>query len=219
MRIGRATVASQLNKLARDGRTGVLRVSGDSTGTFHLYHGVVAYAGSGGIPDVASRLARWPSVPDAGAPGVLTRAWIIREATADAALAILMQGPRSGRFAAGDVPSPDGGAAMTVADMLAEVDRRLEVIRQLPAALTADTVVARNPRLSARGVHVSASQWALLVRMNEPVTPRQLAVDCGTSVFTTMLQVFRLITVDLVAIADGPPPDQRTVSFIRATAN
>ncbi|HET9081949.1 MAG TPA: hypothetical protein VFO01_15740 [Trebonia sp.] len=219
MRLGRAPVTSQLSRLALAGRTGVLRIPGNHTGTIRLYQGMVTHVESSGTPGLDSRLARWSTTPDAGTPGALTRAWVLREAICDAALAMLTGAPRSGRFTAGDTPGPDGDAAMTVAEMLTEVNRRLEVIRQLPAAAPADTVVVRNPRLSARGVHVSASQWALLVRMNEATTPRQLAIGCGTSVFTTTLQVFRLITMDLVTTAGGPPPDQRTVSFIRATAS
>jgi hypothetical protein len=205
----------QLSRLALAGRTGVLRIPGDNAGTIHLYEGLVTGAKSRGTPDVASRLARWPTGPGGGAPGVLTQDWVIREAIADAALAMLPKASRSARFTAGNVPAPDI-AAMTVAEMLAEVDRRNEVLRQLPPALTADTVVARNPQLSPRGVHVSSGQWALLLRMNEPLTPRVLAAEAGISVFTTTLQVFRLITLDMVAIAGGPLPDQPAISFVRA---
>jgi len=222
MRLGRVPVATQLSRLAVAERTGALRFYGDNGGAIHLYQGMVAGAESYGTPDAARRLARWPADPDGGAPSALTRAWVIREAIADAALGLLAQAVRFTRFTeddgpSPDSPSPDSAAMMTVADMLAEVSRRREVIQQLPAALTADTPVARNPRLGPRRVHISASQWALLVRMNEPGTPRELAIDCGTSVFTTTLQVYRLITMDLVAIVGGAPPGQRAISFIRAT--
>lgn len=194
----------------------MLRIPGDFSGTIHLFQGLVTYAESCGTPDVTSRLARWTD-PDAGGPGVLAQDWVIREAIADAALAMLPQAQRSARFSAGEVPAPDI-VALTVAELLAEVNRRHEVLEQLPGALTADTVVARNPRLSVGGVHVSASQWALLVRMSRPVTPRELAVAAGMSVFTTTLQVFRLITLDMVAVAGGLPLDRRTISFTKAVA-
>jgi hypothetical protein len=217
MRLGRTPVTTQLSRLALAGRTGVLRVPGNHGGTIHLYRGVITSAESWGAPDVGSRLALWSAGLDAGAPSVLARAWVIREAIADGAHAMLAQAPRSARFAEGDVASPDSAATMTVPEMLVEVSRRHEVIRQLPTALTPDTVVARNPRFGARSVHVSAGQWALLARMNEQATPRWLAIDCSTSVFATTLQVFRLITIGLVAVVGGPPPDQRAISFIRAT--
>jgi hypothetical protein len=212
MRMGRVPTDTQLGRLALAGRTGELRMPGDRGGTIHLYRGVVTGAEVRGTPDIASRLARWPT----GAPSALARAWVIREAIADSALALLDQAPRSARFAEGAVPSPDSAATMTVAEMLDEVNRRRAVLRQLPSGLTADAAVARNPRLSARGVHLSAGQWALLVRMNGSATPRELAIDCGTSVFTTTLQVFRLITIGLVAIVGSPLPASRPISFTRA---
>ncbi|WP_300609401.1 hypothetical protein [Trebonia sp.] len=214
MRLGKEPVITQLSKLALASRTGVLRLPGDNGGTIRLYQGAVAGAKSRGTPDVAGRLARWPAGPGRrGVPSVLERDWITREATADAALALLTQAPRSGRFTTGGVPNPDGVGVMTVGEMLAEVNRRREIIRQLASLLTPDTTVVRNPYLSARGVHISASQWALLVRMNDQATPRGLAMECGRSVFTTTLEVFRLMIVDLVAVADGPSPGKRAAGF------
>jgi hypothetical protein len=219
MRIGRAPVTSQLSSLAAAGRTGMLRVPGDNFGTIYLRLGVVTGAEAHGAPDLASRLARLPTGTNGDALDALTRAWVIREAIADAALIMLAGAPRSARFTVSQAPDPNGAATMTVADLLAEVNRRQEVIRQLPTALTVDTAVVRNPRLRARRVHVSASQWALLARMNEPATPRELAIASGASVFATTLAVFRLIAIDLVAIVGSPQPDQRTISFIRASTS
>lgn len=183
----------------------------------HLYEGLVTRAESRSTPDVSSRLARWSAAPGADPPGVLAQDWVIREAIADAALAMLPQAPRFTRFSAGEVPDPDI-VAMTVAELLAEVDRRHEVLSQLPAVLTADTPVARHPQLGAGGGPASAGQRLLLRRMGTPVTPRELAFAYGTSVFTTTLQVFRLISMDLAVIVGGPRPEQRTISFTRAAA-
>jgi hypothetical protein len=220
-------VIVQLGRLALERRSGALRIPGGSGGTIHLYLGGVACAESRNTPDVASRLARWRD-PGERLPSALERDWVIREATIDAALDMLTSARRSGRFTADREPVLDRLGTMTVAELLAEVNRRQELIRQLPTALTADTLVARNPRFSARGVHISAGQWALLVRMNVPVTPRRLAGECGRSVFTTTLEVFRLITVDLAVIADGSSAGKRpaefddlgtsAISFIRAAA-
>jgi hypothetical protein len=219
MRLGRAPVTIQLSRLALAGRTGVLRVPGDNLGTIHLCEGEVTGAQCRGTPDVASRLARWSTALSASAPDTLTREWVIREAIADAALAMLPHAARSARFTAGNVPGPDSIAAVPVAELLAEVNRRHKVLQQLPAALTADTVVARSPQLRERGVRVSAMQRTLLMRMNDLVTPRTLAMASGTSVFTTTLQVFRLITMDMVAIVGGSRPEQRTFSFTRAATD
>jgi hypothetical protein len=219
MRLGRVPVPVQLSRLALAGRTGSLQISGDHGGTVHLAQGMVTGAESRGTPDLASRLARWAAGTDAGPPDAVTHSWIVREAIADSTFAMLADVPRAARFTEGETASADGAGVMTAAELLTEVNRRHEVIRQLPAALTADTVVARHPRLGTQRVHVSAGQWSLLVDVNERATPRELAIGGGTSVFATTLQVFRLINLGLVAIVGGPPVERRTYSFIRATTS
>lgn len=220
MRLGKEPVTTQLSKLALAGRTGVLRLPGDSGGAIRLYRGEVAGAESPRTPDVASRLASWAAGPGHGtAPSALERAWVIREAIADAAFDLLAKAPRAGRFAGDSAPDPGDAGAMTVGELLAEVSRRREIARQLSACVTADSLVTRDPGFGGSRVHIAASQWALLVRMNGPVTPRGLAMECGRSVFTTTLEVFRLVTVGLVAVGDSQPPDGRAISFIRATAS
>jgi hypothetical protein len=220
MRLGKEPVTTQLGKLAQARRSGVLWLPGDDNGAIRLYHGEVTGAESPRIPDLASRLARWSAEPGRreSAPSELERDWVAREAIADAAADLLAMAPRAGRFTDGGGPGPDGAGAMTVGELLAEVSRRREISRQLSACVTADSVVGRDPRFRGGGAHIPASQWALLVRMNGPVTPRGLAMERGRSVFTTTLEVFRLITVGLVAVADGQPPDGQAISFIRATA-
>jgi hypothetical protein len=219
MRLGREMVTTQLGKLAQAGRTGVLWLPGDHGGVIRLHHGDVTGAESPRTPDLASRLARWPAGPGRDSTASeLEREWVVREAIADAAFDLLAKAPRAGRFTGGPASGPDGAGTMTVGELLAEVNRRREITRQLSACVTADSVVARDPRFRGGGVHIPASQWALLVRMNGPVTPRRLAMERGRSVFTTTLDVFRLITVGLVTAAGGQPPDGQLISFTRATA-
>jgi hypothetical protein len=217
MRLGKEPVTTQLSRLANAGRTGVLRLPGDNGGTIRLYRGHVTGAESPRTPDLASRLANWPAGPGSG-PSMLERGWVVREAIADAAFDLLAKVPRAGRFADGGAPGPDNAEPVTVGELLAEVNRRREIARQASALVTADSVVTRDRRFSGSGVHIPASQWALLVRMNGPATPRGLAMERGRSVFTTTLEVFRLITVGLVAVADGQPPGGQAISFTRATA-
>jgi len=220
MRLGREPLTAQLTKLALAGRTGALWLPGDNGGAIRLYRGDVTGAESPGTPDLASRLARWPAGPGhASGPSALERDWVVREAIADAAFDLLAHTPRAGRFTDGGAAGPDDGGAMTVGELLAEVNRRREITRQLSACVTADSVLARDPRFSGSGVHIPASQWALLVRMNGPVTPRRLAMQRGRSVFTTTLDVFRLISLGLVAVDGGQPPDGQAISFIGATAS
>lgn len=227
MRLRREPAVTQLGRLASSGRTGVMRLTGQGGGEVHLREGDVVYAESAGTPGVASRFARWPGPSGERMPGPIERGWVVREAIADAAADLLSGEPRYGRFRDAAVTAPGGADGMPVAELLAEVARRHRLAEQMSAVVTADTAVARDPRLHAPGVHVSAAQWALLTRMDEPVTPRMLAMVLGQSVFTVTIEVFRLIRLNLVSTA-GRPGDEypgefpghqnATISFIRAVA-
>ena len=111
---------------------------------------------------------------------------------------------------------------------MTEVSRRYEVIRQMSALLTPDTAVTRNPGPLSRAIHVSGIQWAILIRAGNPATPRSLALELGQSVFTTTIEVFRMVTLNLLSVAGAPawPADQAgefnrgrpAISFLRALA-
>lgn len=226
-------VETQLGSLAAAKRSGVLRVSGgDGSGAVHLRAGTVAYAESDAVPGAADRLARYCDDKSA-MPGLTDRMWVIREATADAVTALLSGPPRYGRFRAGAAANLPGTEypGMPVAQLLAEVARRRQIISQMSAVLTADTIVARNPRLRSPAVQVSAAQWALLIRMADPRTVRSLALELGASVFVSTIEVFRLVRLNLALVIDGPgfpasPPDgddfpgtrRAAISHIRAVA-
>ncbi|HUJ06775.1 MAG TPA: hypothetical protein VLX31_11765, partial [Streptosporangiaceae bacterium] len=57
-------------------------------------------------------------------------------------------------------------------------------------------------------IQVSASQWALLSRVNRGTTPRDLAWELGRSVFGTTTDAHRLILLGLLS-ADSRPADRR----------
>lgn len=75
--------------------------------------------------------------------------------------------------------------------LLAEVARRQQLLKQLSAALTPDTAVVRNPQMTSPSVQVSARQWALLIRVKDGTTPRDLAWELNGSVFGTTVEVSR----------------------------
>jgi hypothetical protein len=112
---------------------------------------------------------------------------------------------------------------------MTEVSRRYEVMLQVAVLLTPDTAVARDPRPRAGAFQVSDTQWAILIRVSSPVTPRGLALELGQSVFSTTIEVFRMVTLDLLSVvgASSRPAgqnggfnrDRPTISFIRALAN
>lgn len=106
--------------------------------------------------------------------------------------------------------------------------RRHRLLEQIAGVLTPDVSVARNPRLRSRAVHVGDSQWAILLQLGQPVTPRELALELGQSVFGTTIEVYRMVVMDLVSVSGAPAvpaePDGDVsriwpaLSFVRAVA-
>jgi hypothetical protein len=215
----REPLVVRLSKLADSGQTGVLRLPGEHGGAIHLSEGDVVYAESKRTPGPARWFAHLPDLPDGSAPaaaegeaGGLAWSFAVREATIDAALELLSSRPRYAlrqRFRESGPPVVDGAGGMPFAELLTEVGRRQELVRQMASAatpLTADTPVVRNPDLHAPRLQVSALQWALLIRVNRQATPRELAWEIGNSVFGTTLEVFRLISLGFLTAAQAPDP-------------
>lgn len=215
MQFHKNPLAARLPRLAEARRTGALHISGDLGGVFYFRDGDVVCAESARTPGPAGL----PSVPG----------WdlAIRESTVDAAHSLLSDSPHPAPSRFRDAESPGAGetAGITVSALLAEVARREEVCKQLSATLTADTAVARNAYLAPRGVRVSALQWAVLIRVGDRSTPRSLAFDLQHSVFGTAMEVFRLVSLGMLAVAGhpgpareapGPPSGRDAVSFIQA---
>jgi hypothetical protein len=188
--------ATRLGKLAEGGRTGALHISGDLGGVVYFRDGDVIYAESARTPGPASL------------PGPLGWALAVRESTVDAAFDLLSDTahPATSRFRNAESPGVGEAVGIPVDTLLAEVARRREVCAQLSAALTADTAVIPNPHLAPRGVHVSTLQWAVLIRVGDQSTPRSLAFELQRSVFGTVLEVFRLVSLGLLTVADDPDP-------------
>jgi len=227
----------RLSRLAETGRTGVLRVSGEHGGAIHLSEGEIVYAESRRTPDPSRWFARLsglgaglaadlgtgsaadlgadatpaPEHPDAGG---LARAFALREATLDAALELLSAPPRYAlrqRFRESEPPMMDTPGGMPLAELLAEVTRRQELVKQMAESavpLTADTPLVRVPDIDSPRLQVSALQWALLIRVHGHATPRELAWEIGNSVFGTTLEVFRLIALGFLTVAGRPAPSQ-----------
>jgi hypothetical protein len=92
--------------------------------------------------------------------------------------------------------------------------------------LKADTAVARNPQLRSDSIRVSALQWALLIRVRDGSTPRDLARDLNRSVFGTTAEVYRLLALRLLYVAghqgrvpgEVPEPRLAVMSFVQAVS-
>lgn len=221
-------VLTRLGRAADAGRTGVLHLPGESGGAIYLSAGMVAYAESRRTPDLAARLEKATAAARAGTVSSLERSWLAREATADAATELLPGKPRHARFRASGELDLGVMASLPVAVLISEVSRRLAVIEQMSAVLTADTAVARCPRLPSGAVRVSDLQWAIVMRAGRPATPRSLALELGQSVFGTTIEAFRMVSMGLLAVAGSPAGPAATagkpgrsgpaLSFIRALA-
>jgi hypothetical protein len=143
------------------------------------------------------------------------------EPTIDAVFDLVVSQSACGRFKSARGSGAGLADGMAVDVLLAELARREHLLRQMSGALTADTAVIRNPRLSAPRVQVSALQWALIIRAARGITPRDLAFELGRSVFGTTAEVYRLVALRLLSVADdsGRPRDPLALSFIRAVSD
>ncbi len=216
-------VASRLGKLAETGRTGALCLTGESGGVIYLREGAVVAAESRRTPGLAARIGQAAMATGHRTVGPFERSWIATEATIDAAMELMSAKPRHLRFRGPEEEPVPAGTGMPVPKLMTEVSRRHEILQQLAAELSPDTQVARNLRLQSRAVRVSDGQWAILLQLGRPASPRGLALELGQSVFGTTMEVYRMTVMGLLSPADAPDrpagADRRpALSFIRATA-
>ena len=218
----RSPVAIRLGKLAEAGQTGSLHLSGDSGGVIYVSEGDIVAADSRRTPSLTDRIGTEKA-------GSLAWGWLATEATIDAAMELMSARPRHVRFTEPEEePDLPGIPGMPLTALMAEVTRRHNLLEQIAAVLTPDTAVARNLRLRSRAVHVSDGQWAILLQLGQPVTPRALALGLGQSVFGMTIEVYRMVIMDLVSVVDtsartADPAGEAsrgrsTLSFIRALA-
>ncbi len=210
MYFAREPLVARLSRLADSGQTGALRVPGDFGGTIYLDEGMIVYAESRRTPGPA----QWNARP--GSPGW---GYVVRETMMDAALELLSGRPRPGLrqpFREAERPESGGADGVSLGDLLAEVERRQEILEQLAEHVTADTAVTRNALLDLPRVQVSELQWALLIRVGDGATPRELAWELGGSVFGTTIEIFRLLVLRLLSSGPGAVPRRDTMSFLKA---
>lgn len=209
---GRAETATSLSKnpaagrlasLADSGRTGILHVSGEFGGHIDLTGGAVVGAGCRGTPDLGGRLA-CAVYPRQAALRSVWGDWLAAEALIDAVAELLSGRPGHARFQPGEPPA--ASLKVPAATVLAEVGRRQRIMQQMAVLLTPDTTVRRDPHLSSGAVQISAAQWALLMRARDWITPRGLALELSQSVFGTTVEIFRLVSLGLLTVDDGPHP-------------
>jgi hypothetical protein len=235
-------IATRLRKLAEEGSTGMLPVSGRGDGAIFFRGGQVVYAESSrtSLPGPgATGLDVLGLVPNeapgpaaeghAGGTGVVALRPVSRlggmleltELIIDALTELLSSESRYAKFRHAEVLPVGQGRPMTVEVLLTEVQRRHEVLRQLAPAVTPDTAVACEPSPPLPSAQVSPAQWALLTRAGDGTAPRALAIGLGRSVFATTIEVYRLLELGLLVVPGRPPgPDEgqapAALSFIGA---
>ena len=234
-------IAARLRKLADESSTGMLPVSGHGDGAVFFRDGQVVYAESGRTPPPAPRardLAALGLLPGeapgsagadgAGAAGTVATRSVSRlggmleltELIIDALTELLSSESRYAKFRPAEVLPAGQGRPLAVETLLAEVQRRHEVLRQLAPVVTPDTTVSCESSLGLPSAQVSPAQWALLIRADGGTTPRGLAMHLGRSVFGTTIEVYRLVELGLLAVPGRPPVpaggQAAVMSFIRA---
>jgi hypothetical protein len=237
-------IAARLRKLADEESTGMLPVSGRGEGAIFFRGGQVVYAESSRTPlpgpratglDVLGLLPADTPVTrgegHAGAVAVRPASRLgglldLTELVVDALTELLSSESRYAKFRQADVLPVGQGRPIGVETLLAEVQRRHEVLRQLAPVITPDTAVGCEPYLGAPSAQVSPLQWALLGRAAEVTTPRLVAMQLGRSVFGTTIEAYRLVELGLLVVPgrqSGPAGGQAAqrpapMSFMRAVS-
>jgi Domain of unknown function (DUF4388) len=237
-------IAARLRKLADEESTGMLPVSGRGEGAIFFRGGQVVYAESTRTPLPGPRatgldvLGLLPAEAAAGHGGAHAGTVAVRPASRlggvleltelviDALTELLSSESRYAKFRQADVLPVGQGRPIAVETLLAEVQRRHEVLRQLAPVITPDTAVGCEPFLSAPSAQVSPAQWALLGRAVEVTTPRLVGMQLGRSVFGTTIEAYRLVELGLLVVpgrqavpAGGPAAGRpAAMSFIRAVS-
>jgi Domain of unknown function (DUF4388) len=241
-------IAARLRKLAEEGSTGMLPVSGPGDGAIFFRGGQVVYAESSrtsspgpratGLDVLGLTPAEVPDRPGEGHPGGAGTVAVrptsrlrglleLTELIIDALTELLSSESRYAKFQPAEVLPIGQGRPIAVETLLTEVQRRHEILRQLAAVITPDTAVAREPSLDPPSAQVSPTQWALLARVGDGTTPRALAVQLGRSVFGTTIEVYRLVELGLLVVPGRPPApadgedagqSAAAMSFIRAVS-
>jgi hypothetical protein len=211
------SLTARVRRLAAGRSTGILPFSGLSDGAIYFRAGhVIGAESSRTPPGLAVRGSPPPADaslnghaetgpgpgPSTGEPDSGLAPLLRAEPALDAVLDLVLAQSAIGRFRTGRGRSGPDLITLRGDSLGAEIARRLHLVRQMAALVTADTAVSRSQRLHSARVQVSALQWALLIRAGTATTPRNLAWALGRSVFGTTTEVYRLMTQRLLLTAD-----------------
>jgi hypothetical protein len=241
----------RLLDLAAKGVTGALHLNGRRGGIVYLLRGEVAHVESALTPGVAALLLRpeyseeaWarviPSLRKGETDDVATAAAeLLRTVVGPAHAEVLRRGAMAdAALAAFGIPAPEAartrprfrpgerhwcpvGRTVSVAALLAEVNRRGAVLARLAPGVAPGLPVDRSPRLWFDPVRLTASQWDVVRLADGARTPQDIAWLLGHGVFATTVAVHQLARLGVVAVTDrhtppGAAPPRVPLSFLRA---
>jgi hypothetical protein len=228
-------IEARLRKLAANGSTGMLPLSGHGDGAIFFRGGQVVYAESTRTPTPVGRpvgLAALGLVPADARPALNGATWAepnggppsngaelvpapsldrlvgmlaLTEPTIDAITELLSNESRYAKFRPSHYPPGGQASPLPIETVLHEVERRRQVLRQLAPVVTADSPVVRFAPRDPPSFQVSAAQWSLLVATGDGSTPRTLAMALGRSVFGTTIEVYRLLALGMLVVPGRAP--------------
>ncbi|MCX4095087.1 hypothetical protein [Nocardia sp. alder85J] len=198
---------AELLNAAAERYTGILRVTGEPGGDFHLVHGAVLVVNSPGAPGMSELLAR-PGHTVAGAAELRAMRLAV---TYDAAFAIASGWIEDCFRAAADttpaVAIADPVAVLEPGELIAETDRWLRALaprrigpyrHQLTRTESGDALLRRSEPGLRREI---------LRHMDGRHSCRDIAFLTGRGLYAVTVEICRLAAEDAVAVA--PPPRER----------
>jgi hypothetical protein len=172
-----------------------VHVVGQRSGTVYLKDGRITALETSEMVDIRKSVTR--SAPASTGPGDLI----------DAAYGLFDQPDRAAtklRLVPGVEPAADSGSAIGVDALIEAVSER--VARCAGLGVDPDLPVELRPTGGA-GVVLDDETWSVIAGIDGRLTPRDLAWSQGAELYTTLIQVGRLISAGLVrSRAERPAP-------------
>jgi hypothetical protein len=142
-------------------------------------------------------LAESPAVP----PGMSVFTWerMCRETTLDAAVPVLADDAGEAELQTGILPRwTDSIPALEPDRLVREAGRRKDVLRRLRPVIDPQTVVVKTREESREKIQLTGAQWALLIEVQDGVTPLEVAPRIGHGVTAATLLCYGLLRVGLL---------------------
>jgi hypothetical protein len=230
-------LVDRLTRLADDGRSGSLRVSGRRGGEIVFVDGRIVVAEAPTAPSAEVLLLHavdgnqhgWETLArngiqqarnyarteaarlaTAGSISALRLEAIVHAATVDA-VTELCRGEQSWqagwRFRSGQGHWLGDVRPLEVPTVVREVDRRRAILEQIQARVAPESVLVRAPRLPLSRLQLSAAQWDLIRTTDGASSVCSLAWVLGRGIFATTLEAYALIRLGVLATTDAPAED------------